>query len=320
VLAINRATGEIRSGQIGGLDGYDYCILKFGDSQYCSAELEMTYYEMATKAGIKMMPSELLNIEGKWHFQTMRFDRKGTEKIHTQTLAAINPEADSYEALLQTCRRLHLPESDCVEVFRRMVFNHLANNTDDHNKNFSFTMNHQGEWRLAPAYDITYIIDVGGYQPNRDHCIFTCAKLRDITLHDVLEFAVQNGISKPESVIEEVVASLRQFREIAKRNHVAEEWIGRVETCLQRHLSEWGFGEAITSVCFTLENGITVENAHLEQAYKGNIHLLATIGGEERKFVIRRKTALHNQLTAIGLSNVSKEQLQQLTLDVFGGK
>ncbi|MBP5508486.1 MAG: type II toxin-antitoxin system HipA family toxin, partial [Prevotella sp.] len=137
IIAINRETGEIRSGQIAGLEGYDYCLLKFGSSKYSSAELEMTYYELATAAGINMMPSELYPVEGNNHFMTKRFDRDEKKKLHTQTLAAMYPDADSYEQLIAVCRKLHLPEADCQEVFRRIVFNILANNTDDHNKNFS---------------------------------------------------------------------------------------------------------------------------------------------------------------------------------------
>ena len=97
IIAINRKTGEIRSGQISGLKNYDYCLLKFGNTQYSSAELEMAYYELATMAGIRMMPSELYTVDGNNHFITKRFDRDGERKIYTQTLAAISPDADSYE-------------------------------------------------------------------------------------------------------------------------------------------------------------------------------------------------------------------------------
>ena len=117
----------------------------------------MTYSELATAAGICMMPSELYSVDGNNHFMTKRFDRDGEKKIHTQTLAAIYPDTESYEQMITVCRKLHLPEADCQEVFRRMVFNVLSNNTDDHNKNFSFIMNEDGSWRLSPAYDITYI-------------------------------------------------------------------------------------------------------------------------------------------------------------------
>lgn len=187
IIAINRKTGEIRSGQISGMEDFSYHLLKFGNSEYSSAELEMTYYELAGMAGIRMMPSELYSAEGNNHFLTKRFDRDGGKKVHTQTLAAINPDADSYEQLIATCRKLHLPEADYQEVFRRMVFNVLANNTDDHNKNFSFTMTEDGSWRLSPAYDITYVINRGGYLPNEDHCMFIRAKLSGFTRGDIID-------------------------------------------------------------------------------------------------------------------------------------
>lgn len=81
-----------------------------------------------------MMPSEIYEIDGNKNFITKRFDRDGERKLHTQTLAAISPETESYEGLIAVCRKLHLPESDCQEVFRRLVFNILSNNTDDHTK------------------------------------------------------------------------------------------------------------------------------------------------------------------------------------------
>ena len=86
IVAINRKNGEVRSGQISGLEDFDYCLTKFGNSQYCSAELEMTYYKLATMAGINMMPSELYQVDGNNHFMTKRFDRKDGKKVHTQTL------------------------------------------------------------------------------------------------------------------------------------------------------------------------------------------------------------------------------------------
>ena len=278
IVAINRKNGEVRSGQISGLEDFDYCLIKFGNSQYCSAELEMTYYKLATMAGINMMPSELYQVDGNNHFMTKRFDRKDGKKVHTQTLAAINPDADSYEQLIAICRKLHLPETDCYEVFRRMVFNVLANNTDDHNKNFSFIMNEDGTWRLAPAYDITYIFDSGGFLPNEDHCMYIRAKLRGITRDDVIQLAKDNGIRRPDAIIRDIVKAIKQFRVVATKYGVAEQWIGRIETTIAEHLKSWGELEAIT--CSTGEfviNGHTVKNIRMEQAYKGNFHLLAEI-------------------------------------------
>ena len=260
IVAINRKSGEIRSGQISGLDDFDYCLIKFGNSQYSSAELEMVYYELAAMAGINMMPSELYQVDGNNHFMTRRFDRKDGKKVHIQTLAAISPEADSYEQLIAVCRKLHLPETDCSEVFRRMVFNILANNTDDHNKNFSFVMSEDGSWRLSPAYDITYIFDNGGFLPNEEHCLYIRAKLRDITRDDVIQFAKDNGIRRPDAVIREIADSLKQFRTVASKYGVAEQWIGRIETTIANQLRSWGELEEATHASEITINRHIVKN------------------------------------------------------------
>lgn len=318
IVAINRKNGEVRSGQISGLEDFDYCLIKLGNSQYCSAELEMTYYKLATMAGINMMPSELYQVDGNNHFMTKRFDRKDGKKVHTQTLAAINPDADSYEQLIAICRKLHLPETDCYEVFRRMVFNVLANNTDDHNKNFSFIMNEDGTWRLAPAYDITYIFDSGGFLPNEDHCMYIRAKLRGITRDDVIQLAKDNGIRRPDAIIRDIVKAIKQFRVVATKYGVAEQWIGRIETTIAEHLKSWGELEAIT--CSTGEfviNGHTVKNIRMEQAYKGNFHLLAEIDGQERKFVIGKNKEEFSLIESIGIANLSSDQLKEMMEKYF---
>ena len=317
IIAINRETGEIRSGQIAGLEGFAYCLLKFGNSEYCSAELEMTYYKLAALAGINMMPSELYPVDGNNHFLTKRFDRDGEKKIHTQTLAAIYPDAESYEQLISVCRKLRLPEADCQEIFRRMVFNILSNNTDDHNKNFSFVMNEDGSWRLAPAYDITYIIDRGGYLPNIDHCMYIRAKLHDITRSDVIDFARDNGIRRPDAIIRDVVASLKQFRTIATEYGVTESWIGRVESTIVEHLKAWGEWEYEDADVAIDINGHTVSNMHIEQTYKGNYHLLANIDGAERKFVVSKNKEEFATIEQIGLANLTTDHLKTMVAKYF---
>ena len=313
IIAINRKNGEIRSGQVAGLKDYEYYLLKFGDSQYSSAELEMAYYELATTAGINMMPSELYPVEGNNHFLTKRFDRDGEKKIHTQTLAAICPDADSYEQLLAVCRKLHLPDADSQEVFRRMVFNILANNTDDHNKNFSFIMHEDGTWQLSPAYDITYIIDTGGFLPNEDHCMYIRAKLRNITRDDVIQFARDNGIRRPDAIIHDVVEALKQFRTVAKKYGVSNEWTGRVESTIIDHLKAWGeWKESDQAPDFTI-NGHSVSNIRVEQTYKGLYHLLAVIDGEERKFVIGKNKQSFSLIEKTGIANLTAEQLKSMT-------
>ncbi len=151
IIAINNETGKIRSGQTDGLHGFEYYILKFGDRSMPIAEIETTYYNIAISAGIDMEECRLLPVEGINHFITKRFDRVDGKKIHVQTLAAMNPEARSYEDLIATCRELSISESEIEQIFCRMAFNVLSNNSDDHNKNFAFLLEENGKWRLAPA-------------------------------------------------------------------------------------------------------------------------------------------------------------------------
>ena len=312
IIAINRKNGEICSGQINVDPDFDYYILKFGDKIRSSAELEQTYYEMALAAGINMMESQLLEVEGTKHFLTRRFDRDVTGKLHTQTLAAMDPEADSYEKMLAVCRNLHLPETDCRELFRRMVFNILANNTDDHHKNFTFVMNRQGLWRLSPAYDMTYIFDTGGYLPNKEHCLTIGGKVNNITREDVIFFASEMGIRAPESIIRKVAESVASFRTLAKKNGVRAEWIGRVESCLLEHLSAWGLLSDPPKTSFILQSGHTFENVRIETTYKGNYHLLATVDGKALKYIIRKSTPEHDEITETGPLKLTEERIKEL--------
>ena len=318
IIAMNRETGEIRSGQVDVEPGFDYYLLKFGDKVRSIAELEQTYYEMALAAGINMMESRLLEVEGTKHFLTKRFDRDETGKLHTQTLAAMMPEADSYEKLLMVCRKLHLPEVDCQEVFRRLVFNILANNTDDHIKNFTFIMNRQGTWRLSPAYDMTYIFDMGGYLPNKEHCLMIGGKYLDITLDDIISFASENGIRAPKAIIRKVAAAVSSFRSLAEKNGVKPEWTGRVETTIVGHLKSWGeWKEESGSQEEWSVNGHTVTNIRMEQAYKGNYHLLANIDGRERKYVISKNKEVFSQIEKAGIAALTAEQLRTMAANFF---
>ncbi len=317
IIAMNRETGEIRSGQVDLETGFDYYILKFGDKMRSSAELEQTYYEMALAAGISMMESRLLEVDGTKHFLTKRFDRNETGKLHTQTLAAMDPEADSYEKLFAVCRKLHLPEIDCQELFRRMVFNILANNTDDHHKNFTFIMNRQGTWRLSPAYDLTYIFDTGGYLPNKEHCLMVGGKYQDITLEDVISFANENGIRGPKSIIRRVAAAVASFRALAEKNGVSDEWTGRIEATIIRHLKAWGEWSEESDPKEWLINGHSVSGIRIEQAYKGNFHLLATIDGKERKYVIGKNKEEFRLIETTGIANLTAEQLKAMAERCF---
>lgn len=317
IIAMNPETGEIRSGQIDTEPGFEYYLLKFGDKERSTAELEQTYYEMALAAGINMMESRLLAVEGVNHFLTKRFDRDKTGKLHTQTLAAMNPEADSYEKLLTVCRKLHLPEVDCQEVFRRLVFNILANNTDDHHKNFSFIMNRKGLWRLSPAYDVTYIFDTGGYLPNKEHCLMIGGKLQGVSREDIIAFAKETGIRAPESIIRKVAKAVASFRALAENNGVAARWIGCVETTIIDHLKAWGEWEGVDDKAEQIIDGHVVRNLRIEQSYKGNYHLLAEIDGRERKFVIGKNKEEFALIEKTGIANLTAEQLLAMAKRFF---
>ena len=317
IIAIDRETGEVRSGQIDTEPNLDYYILKFGDKIRSSAELEHTYYEMAVAAGINMMESRLLEVDGTKHFLTKRFDRNETGKLHTQTLAAMDPAADTYEKLFGVCRKLQLPETDCQELFRRMVFNILANNTDDHNKNFTFVMNRQGVWRLSPAYDMTYIFDTGGYLPNKEHCLTIGGKNQNITLDDIISFANENGIRAPKSIIRKVAAAISSFRSLAEKNGIKEEWTGRVEATIINHLKAWGIWQGTDTSSEQIINCHSVSNIRVEQTYKGNFHLLATIDGKERKYVIGKNKEEYVLIEKTGIANLTSEQLQRLVETFF---
>lgn len=198
-----------------------------------------------------------------------------------------------------------------------MVFNILSNNTDDHNKNFSFIMGKNGLWRLSPAYDITYILNAGGFLPNEDHCLYIRAKLRNITRDDVIQFARDNGIRRPDAIIDDVADSLKQFHDLAAKNGVKDVWIGRVETTIIEHLKAWGEWKAETDKPEFVINGHSVRNIRFEQAYKGNYHLIADIDGHERKYVIGKNKEEYSLIEKSGIPSITDEQLRSMVVKYF---
>src|SRR5690606_32976038 len=173
VLAFNADFTQVRSGQVTVPEGFTHCLLKFdGVTEHSSAQetfgdplgfgsMEYVYYLMATACGIEMMPSYLLDEGARRHFVTQRFDRIGNDKVHIQTLTGIahvdfkQPGSFSYAELFLVARKLGLPAEDAEQLLRRMLFNLVARNHDDHAKNISFMLKN-GRWRLAPAYDLAY--------------------------------------------------------------------------------------------------------------------------------------------------------------------
>lgn len=233
LIAWNEKTNEVRSGQIDAGSGFDYWLLKFGnirnnrdkDAAFDDPEytrIEYAYYLMATAAGIKMSECRLLTEKGSTHFLTKRFDRFNGQKLHMQSLGALahldfnSPRTDSYDAAFLTMKRLGLSREEEKEFFRRMVFNHYALNFDDHVKNISFLMNKNGEWSLAPAYDITF-----SYRPDSmwvsAHQMLINGKADRIEKDDLLITAKRAGIKagEAENIIEDVCAAIRGWNEFA---------------------------------------------------------------------------------------------------------
>jgi serine/threonine-protein kinase HipA len=234
IIAINK-DGDIRSGQAELPADYIHYILKFNDDkEFPFSQVEYAYYKMACAAGITMMPSRLMTIDSKQHFLTERFDRMGGEKQHVLTLAAMEPDATSYDDLFAVCRRLRLPEKQQSELYRRLVFNVLGCNVDDHSKNFSFIMDKKGVWRLAPAYDVLFTIDLDGPKYMNRHSMPVGIKTDSITENDLLLFAKENDIASAKQIIEEVKQAMSQWNEFAKEAEVPQKWIRRISEALQK--------------------------------------------------------------------------------------
>lgn len=224
IVALHKSTGEVISGQ--GLipEGFQHFILKYDDnSGYPFAKLEYIYYRLAGDAGINMMPSELRTYEGATHFLTQRFDRNGNAKIHTQTLAAMSPTSDSYEDIFAVIRRLNLPYEDSKQQYLRMVFNVLARNVDDHSKNFSFCMDQNGVWRLSPAYDLTYSVDLAAPAYSNRHSLTVNGKNDEITREDLEIVGLNNDIPDYKTLIESVSNAVGHFKAYAKELDLNEQ-------------------------------------------------------------------------------------------------
>ena len=236
VIAYNEKTGEVTSGQSNAPNGFEHWLIKLdgvSDVQLGAStgfgRVEMAYYNMAIACGIKMMPSRLLEENGRAHFMTKRFDREGPSvKHHIQTFCALKHldfnriTSFSYEQLFQTLRELKLPYSEAEQLFRRMVFNVLAQNCDDHTKNFAFRLQKNNEWELAPAYDMCH-----AYQPNHrwvsQHALSINGKRSDITKEDLLFIGNTIKNKKAAQTIEKISHIINQWGNFADEVQVSSK-------------------------------------------------------------------------------------------------
>lgn len=251
VIAWNPKTNEVRSGQVEAGKGFEYWLMKFdGVSGNKDKELEdpmgygaieHAYYKMAVDAGITMSTCRLFEENGRRHFMTKRFDRlDGGTKLHMQSLCGLahydfnQAGAYGYEQALQVIRRLGLPMSAVEEQFRRMVFNIVARNQDDHVKNIAFLMNKSGDWSLSPAFDMTYSFQPTGKWTSV-HQMTLNGKRDKFVLNDFK--ACANAVSmkrgRAETIIDEVRTVVKRWRDYAEESRVAPEHGDRIQKTLR---------------------------------------------------------------------------------------
>ena len=229
IIAYNKETGEVRSGQVEVPSGFDYYLIKLDGVSAIAGfkdtgnhgRLEYSFYKLAKACGIEMTDCSLIEENGRAHFLTKRFDRNNGKKIHMQTLCGMAHfdyrihRAYSYEQAFNVMRVLRLPYSAAQEMFRRMVFNVVVRNQDDHTKNISFLMGEDGIWRLSPAYDMGYAFNPkGGWTAT--HQMSINGKFDDITRLDLITFAHQNNIKDAAQVIDEIAEAASHWPDLAK--------------------------------------------------------------------------------------------------------
>ncbi|MCD4792146.1 MAG: type II toxin-antitoxin system HipA family toxin [Bacteroidales bacterium] len=236
VIAYNEKTGELKSGQAGVPKGFENWLIKldgvsdvqFGES-YGYGKVEYAYYLMAKDCSIDMMECKLLEENGRAHFMTKRFDRVGNDtKHHIQTFCGIqhydfnNLYGYSYEQLFQTMRILKLTYPEAIQMFRRMVFNVMATNYDDHTKNFSFSLKKDGKWELSPAYDVCYSYDPSNIWVSQ-HTLSINGKHKNISEADLMTIADANNIKKGKKIIQEIKNIVSKWQEYAEEVKVQQD-------------------------------------------------------------------------------------------------
>lgn len=256
VLAFNKDFTKVRSGQATIPDGFRHYLMKFdgvsehnknketfGDPMGYGA-MEYTYHQMAVKAGVDMTECHLLKEGMRRHFITKRFDRDWNKRIHVQTLNAMDhvsfrkPGTYSYAELFGLARRLGLSRDEAKQLFKRMVFNVVARNHDDHSKNFAFMMDDNGNWSLAPAYDIAY-----SYKPKSEwvnsHWMTINGKRDGFVRDDFYQFEKVSPVFNKEFIdntINHTIEVVSQWANMAQTNNVPLTLIELIESNLRIEL------------------------------------------------------------------------------------
>jgi len=251
IIAWNPDTNEVRSGQVAAPAGFEYWLMKFdGVDQNKDHDLadplghgaiEYAYSLMAAKAGIEMADCRLFDEGPRRHFMTRRFDRLADgDKLHMQSLAAMShldfnqPRANSYEQAFTTIRELGLGQGTLTQLFRRAVFNIVARNQDDHVKNIAFLMDRRGQWRLAPAFDISWAYNPSGAWTNQ-HQMSLGGKRDFFTLDDLAAGGAVAGLSRraAERIARDVNDAVSHWREVATGIGVRPDFVDEIEKTLR---------------------------------------------------------------------------------------
>ncbi|HEY0892389.1 MAG TPA: type II toxin-antitoxin system HipA family toxin [Cellvibrio sp.] len=256
LVAINKDRTEIRSGQVDAPEGFEHYLLKFdgivehgnnretfGDPQGFG-RMEYAYYLMAKAAGIAMTPCELLMDGERAHFLTQRFDRIGNHKLHYQSLCAMDhadfkmPGHYSYEQLFAVARQLRLTRAEAVEIYRRMVFNIIARNHDDHSKNVGFILSGpRAQWQLAPAFDIAYSYKPGSPWVN-SHQLSANGKRDNFVRDDLLVVAklISNFTKEAKLIIQQTLDVVSQWESYARTAAVPASFTREIQQNLRLDL------------------------------------------------------------------------------------
>ena len=240
IIAYNEATNELRSGQVKAPAGFSYWLLKFDgveggkikDNPAGIGRIEYAYHKMAVDCGIRMTECRLWNEGQRAHFMTKRFDRNEEgEKIHIQTLCGIahydRDKRYSYEQVFQVMRKLYLPYPEMEQMYRRMIFNVMARNHDDHTKNHSFVMDKEGNWSLSPAYDLCYSYSPSGTW-TRLHQLSVNGKRDEFTYNDLLEVAGKADIRNPREIVEQISEVIVRWKQYAIATEVPDNYTRQI--------------------------------------------------------------------------------------------
>jgi serine/threonine-protein kinase HipA len=241
IIAWNPETHEVRSGQVPPPPGFEPWILKFDGVNEASlgdpkgfGRVEYAYHHMASAAGISMMPCRLLEENGRAHFMTRRFDRTADGgKIHVQSLCALahydfNAAGEyGYEQALSVIQQLNLGHPTMQEMFRRMAFNVVARNQDDHTRNIAFLMDQKGSWALSPAFDVVWAYNPSGAWTNR-HQMSINGERDNFTRADILSVAKQFGIRGVKEILLQVLDAVARWSEFAKVASVPDDLVQQI--------------------------------------------------------------------------------------------